>query len=66
MDSKPGWKTSEAWLTGVVAWLMQDVMVATDDWRVMSVAAFSAAMVCGFYIWSRTQVKGTEDQADAS
>tara|TARA_R110000787_G_scaffold186566_4_gene298283 strand:+ start:8340 stop:8522 length:183 start_codon:yes stop_codon:yes gene_type:complete len=58
MKTKPGWQTSEAWLTGIVAWLMSDVMEASDDWRVQSAAAIGASIVAGFYIWSRTRVKG--------
>ena len=54
---KDGWKTSEAWFSGVCAWLMQDVMKSSDDWKVQSAAALGTALVAGFYIWSRTRVK---------
>lgn len=57
MEPKPGWQTSEAWLTGIIAWLMHDVMEASSDWRVQSSAAIGAAIVAGFYIWSRARVK---------
>ncbi len=64
MDMKPGWKTSEAWMTGIVSWLMHDVLQASDDWRVMCSAAFSAAIVAGVYIWSRTSMKSMGDAPD--
>ena len=61
MDLKTGWKTSEAWLTGIMAWLMHDVMEGSDDWRVQSSAALAAAICAAFYIWSRAKAKGTPD-----
>ena len=57
METKPGWQTSEAWLTGIASWLMHDVMAESTDWRVQAAAAMGTALVAAFYIWSRTKVK---------
>lgn len=65
METKPGWKTSEAWLTGIASWLMHDVMAESTDWRVQATAAMSVAIVAAFYIWSRTTAK-TRDSGGAS
>ena len=54
---KPGWQTSEAWLTGIVGWLMHDVIAETSDWRVQAAAALGAAIATAVYIWSRAKVK---------
>ena len=57
MMTKPGWQTSEAWLTGIASWMMHDVMAESMDWRVQAAAALGTAGVAAFYIWSRTKVK---------
>lgn len=58
---KPGWKTSEAWFTGIVGWLMNNVLESSDDWKVKTAAALGAAFVAAVYIWSRTKVKATNE-----
>jgi len=54
---KPGWKTTEMWATGVVAWLMNDVMAQTNEPWVMAAGCIAMAMVASAYIWSRTKAK---------
>tara|TARA_B100000470_G_scaffold5959_1_gene4321 strand:- start:523 stop:702 length:180 start_codon:yes stop_codon:yes gene_type:complete len=58
--NRPGWKTTEAWFTGVVGWLMHNVLNSSDDWKVKAAAALGAAGVASVYIWSRTKVKTGE------
>lgn len=57
METKSGWKTSEAWLTGIASWLMHDVMAESTDWRVQAAGALGVAIIASFYIWSRTATK---------
>jgi hypothetical protein len=59
MEAKPGWKTSEAWLTGIVAWLMQDVLGTTESPIVQAAACVSVGLVAIGYIWSRQRAKET-------
>ena len=58
--NRPGWKTTEAWFTGVGGWLMHNVLNSSDDWKVKAAAALGAAGVASVYIWSRTKVKSGE------
>lgn len=57
---KPGWKTTEMWATGTVAWLMNDVMGKSDNPMVMGCGCIAIAIVASAYIWSRSKAKAVE------
>ena len=54
---KPGWKTTEMWATGTVAWLMNDVMAKAESPWVTAAGCLAMAIVASAYIWSRTKAK---------
>ncbi len=58
-DTKPGWKTSEMWATGTIAWLINDVMMANADspW-VIAAGCLAMSITASVYIWSRSVAKG--------
>jgi hypothetical protein len=61
---RTGWKTTEAWVTGLVAWLAIDLVnQSAYEWvQVAGVAA--GALVASTYIWSRTRIKELELPAE--
>tara|TARA_R110000824_G_scaffold69355_8_gene178851 strand:+ start:1158 stop:1340 length:183 start_codon:yes stop_codon:yes gene_type:complete len=58
---KPGWKTTEMWATATVAWLMTDVMGASDNPVVIGCGCIAVALVACAYIWSRSKAKEGAD-----
>lgn len=57
-DTKPGWKTSEMWATGTVAWIIQDVIQRhADNQVIVASGCVAMALVASVYIWSRAAAK---------
>ena len=55
---KTGWKTTEAWVTGLTAYLSTDVAMQDAVPPMVRASALGAmAIVAAAFIWSRTKVK---------
>ena len=52
-----GWKTTEAWVTALVAWLAIDLVNQSSSEWVQVAGVTASAIVASTYIWSRTRIK---------
>ena len=67
MDTKPGWKTTEFWLSIVAALLSfvfaSGVLTGAADWLVQVIGLAAGALTALGYTVTRGTVKKTEAQA---
>lgn len=57
MESKPGWKTSEAWITALISYVTTDMATNADDVWIKVAALVVSGMIGIAYIWSRVKTK---------
>lgn len=63
---RSGWKTTEAWVTALVAWLAIDLVNQSTNQYVQVAGVLGSAIVASTYIWSRTRVKELETPPEDS
>lgn len=56
-QSKPGWKTTEAWGVGGVLYWAVDLAQRSDDWQTHVAAIVCATLTVCCYTWQRTRAK---------
>lgn len=61
---RTGWKTTEAWVTALVAWLAIDLVNQTTNQYVQVAGVLGSSIVAATYIWSRTRIKELEVPAE--
>lgn len=52
-----GWKTTEAWVTGLTIYMTTELVSKAQDHWVQVAAVLGASLVASVFIWSRTRVK---------